>query len=100
MEFLKNQGIAGVSHHSLLFSKTAPVQDAPEDDQVSRYQVTTTQVYDGFFPRPIWFFRPRCHNLIFTSWIMDHVIFNMGELYFGIVFFLDDCISVKSLINC
>ncbi|XP_028770191.1 protein CHROMATIN REMODELING 24 isoform X2 [Neltuma alba] len=36
IEFLKSQGIAGVSHHSLLFSKTAPVQDAPEDDKVSR----------------------------------------------------------------
>ncbi|KAK4264709.1 hypothetical protein QN277_025847 [Acacia crassicarpa] len=35
IEFLKSQGIAGVSHHSLLFSKTAPVQDAPEDE-VSR----------------------------------------------------------------
>ena len=36
IEFLKCQGIAGVSHHSLLFSKTAPVQAAPEDDEVRR----------------------------------------------------------------
>ncbi|MED6135125.1 Protein CHROMATIN REMODELING 24 [Stylosanthes scabra] len=36
IEFLKNQGIAGVSHHSLLFSKTGPVQAPPEDDDVTR----------------------------------------------------------------
>lgn len=29
LEFLKSQGIAGISHHSLLFSKTEPVQEAP-----------------------------------------------------------------------
>lgn len=32
IEFLKSQGIGGVSHHSLLFSKTAPVHDAPGDE--------------------------------------------------------------------
>ncbi|XP_045823433.1 protein CHROMATIN REMODELING 24 isoform X2 [Trifolium pratense] len=32
IEFLKSQGIAGVSHHSLLFSKTEPVQEAPEHE--------------------------------------------------------------------
>ncbi|XP_020204697.1 protein CHROMATIN REMODELING 24 isoform X2 [Cajanus cajan] len=31
IEFLKSKGIAGVSHHSLLFSKTAPVRADPED---------------------------------------------------------------------
>ncbi|XP_061346860.1 protein CHROMATIN REMODELING 24 [Gastrolobium bilobum] len=36
IEFLKSQGIAGVSHHSLLFSKTAPVQAAPEDDEITK----------------------------------------------------------------
>lgn len=30
-EFLKRQGIAGISYHSLLFSKAKPVQDFPED---------------------------------------------------------------------
>jgi hypothetical protein len=35
IEFLKSQGIAGISHHSLLFSKTEPVQEAPEHE-VSR----------------------------------------------------------------
>ncbi|XP_058731078.1 protein CHROMATIN REMODELING 24-like isoform X2 [Vicia villosa] len=32
IEFLKRQGIAGISHHSLLFSKSEPVQDAPENE--------------------------------------------------------------------
>ncbi|XP_057419556.1 protein CHROMATIN REMODELING 24 isoform X2 [Lotus japonicus] len=36
IEFLKSLGIAGVSHHSLLFSKTEPVQAAPEEDEVTR----------------------------------------------------------------
>ncbi|KAK7399357.1 hypothetical protein VNO78_10539 [Psophocarpus tetragonolobus] len=36
IEFLKSRGIAGVSHHSLLFSKTAPVRADPEDDEVTR----------------------------------------------------------------
>ncbi|RDY00771.1 Protein CHROMATIN REMODELING 24, partial [Mucuna pruriens] len=36
IKFLKSQGIAGVSHHSLLFSKTAPVQADAEDDEVTR----------------------------------------------------------------
>ncbi|XP_004503910.1 protein CHROMATIN REMODELING 24 [Cicer arietinum] len=34
IEFLKSQGIAGISHHSLLFSKTEPVQDGPEDEVI------------------------------------------------------------------
>ncbi|XP_027342704.1 protein CHROMATIN REMODELING 24 [Abrus precatorius] len=41
IEFLKSLGIAGVSHHSLLFSKTAPVQADPEDDEVTRNHRTT-----------------------------------------------------------
>ncbi|WJX47788.1 Protein CHROMATIN REMODELING 24 [Trifolium repens] len=32
IELLKSQGIAGISHHSLLFSKTEPVQEAPEHE--------------------------------------------------------------------
>ncbi|KAJ1387805.1 SNF2-related, N-terminal domain [Sesbania bispinosa] len=40
IEFLKRQGIAGVSHHSLLFSKTDTVQAAPEDDEVTRNHKT------------------------------------------------------------
>ncbi|KAK2384897.1 Protein CHROMATIN REMODELING 24 [Trifolium repens] len=39
IEFLKSQGIAGISHHSLLFSKTEPVQEAPEHE-VSRIHNT------------------------------------------------------------
>jgi len=31
IEFLKRQGMAGISYHSLLFSKAKPVQDCPED---------------------------------------------------------------------
>ncbi|KAG6717084.1 hypothetical protein I3842_04G080000 [Carya illinoinensis] len=34
--FLETQGIAGVSHHSLLYSKTAPVQVIQEDEEVIR----------------------------------------------------------------
>ncbi|KAK7831062.1 protein chromatin remodeling 24, partial [Quercus suber] len=36
IEFLQTQGIAGVSHHSLLFSKTAPVQVVQEEDEEIR----------------------------------------------------------------
>ncbi|KAF7840134.1 protein CHROMATIN REMODELING 24 [Senna tora] len=40
IEFLNRLGIAGVSHHSLLFTKTEPAQDPPEDDEVTRHQGT------------------------------------------------------------
>ncbi|WCJ41023.1 chromatin remodeling 24 [Euphorbia peplus] len=37
VKFLESLGIAGVSHHSLLFSKTAPVQDVNiEDEDIRR----------------------------------------------------------------
>ncbi|XP_058089830.1 SNF2 domain-containing protein ENL1 isoform X2 [Magnolia sinica] len=36
IKFLESQGIAGVSHHSLLFSKTKPVQLVQEDERVAR----------------------------------------------------------------
>ncbi|KAE7997558.1 hypothetical protein FH972_002182 [Carpinus fangiana] len=36
IEFLETQGIAGVSHHSLLYSKTAPVQVVNEEEEVIR----------------------------------------------------------------
>ncbi|KAK7318422.1 hypothetical protein RJT34_03122 [Clitoria ternatea] len=36
IEFLKSLGIAGVSHHSLLFSKTQPVPADPVEDEVTR----------------------------------------------------------------
>lgn len=36
IEFLESLGIAGVSHHSLLFSKTAPVP-VPSEEEVSRF---------------------------------------------------------------
>ncbi|MCL7027656.1 hypothetical protein MKW94_024372 [Papaver nudicaule] len=38
IKFLESQGIAGVSHHSLLFSKTAPI---PEDVEVPRRNETS-----------------------------------------------------------
>lgn len=31
-KFLESLGIAGISHHSLLFSKTAPVQVVQEEE--------------------------------------------------------------------
>ncbi|KOM30563.1 hypothetical protein LR48_Vigan01g011700 [Vigna angularis] len=41
IEFLKSKGIAGVSHHSLLFSKAEPqVRDELEDDEVPRNHAT------------------------------------------------------------
>ncbi|XP_047165048.1 protein CHROMATIN REMODELING 24 isoform X1 [Vigna umbellata] len=41
IEFLKSKGIAGVSHHSLLFSKAGPqVRDELEDDEVPRNHAT------------------------------------------------------------
>jgi hypothetical protein len=36
IKFLETQGIAGVSHHSLLFSKTATVQVAQEEEDEIR----------------------------------------------------------------
>ncbi|XP_024028985.1 protein CHROMATIN REMODELING 24 [Morus notabilis] len=36
IEFLESQGIAGVSHHSLLFSKEAPAQDVQGEEEVRR----------------------------------------------------------------
>lgn len=36
IEFLASQGIAGVSHHSLLFSKEAPAQDVQGEEEVRR----------------------------------------------------------------
>ncbi|KAJ4715246.1 Chromatin remodeling 24 [Melia azedarach] len=41
IEFLKTLGIAGVSNHSLLFSKTAPVQLAQEEEEEIRTKRTT-----------------------------------------------------------
>ncbi|CAK9167906.1 unnamed protein product [Ilex paraguariensis] len=41
IDFLETLGIAGVSHHSLLFSKTAPVPVAQEDEEVIRVKGTT-----------------------------------------------------------
>ncbi|XP_068663518.1 protein CHROMATIN REMODELING 24 [Aristolochia californica] len=36
IKFLESQGIAGVSHHSLLFSKTAPVTEVEEEENTWR----------------------------------------------------------------
>ncbi|KAJ6740931.1 SNF2/RAD54 FAMILY MEMBER [Salix purpurea] len=41
IKFLETQGIAGVSHHSLLFSKTATVQLAQEEEDEIRKKVHT-----------------------------------------------------------
>ncbi|KAI5587719.1 hypothetical protein BDE02_05G053400 [Populus trichocarpa] len=41
IKFLETQGIAGVSHHSLLFSKTATVQVAQEEEDEIRKKVST-----------------------------------------------------------
>ncbi|XP_047330886.1 protein CHROMATIN REMODELING 24 [Impatiens glandulifera] len=43
IKFLESQGIAGVSYHSLLFSKTAPTPPAAaDDDEVTRIRGSTT----------------------------------------------------------
>ncbi|KAJ8769138.1 hypothetical protein K2173_000913 [Erythroxylum novogranatense] len=36
IKFLESLGVAGVSHHSLLFSKTAPAQVVPQDEEEKR----------------------------------------------------------------
>ncbi|KAJ6917112.1 protein CHROMATIN REMODELING 24-like [Populus alba x Populus x berolinensis] len=41
IKFLESQGIAGVSHHSLLFSKTETVQLAQEEEDEIRKKVST-----------------------------------------------------------
>uniref|UniRef100_A0A5B6Z8K9 DNA excision repair protein ERCC-6-like n=1 Tax=Davidia involucrata TaxID=16924 RepID=A0A5B6Z8K9_DAVIN len=41
IEFLETLGIAGVSHHSLLFSKTAPMPVVQEEEEVRRVKGTT-----------------------------------------------------------
>lgn len=40
IKFLESLGIAGVSHHSLLFSKTAPVAALQEEDDIARIKPT------------------------------------------------------------
>lgn len=42
IEFLETQGIAGVSHHSLLFSKTAPVPVVEEEQEAERIRGAST----------------------------------------------------------
>lgn len=41
MKFLETQGIAGVSHHSLLFSKTETVPVVQEEEEIIRVKPTT-----------------------------------------------------------
>ncbi|XP_052190509.1 protein CHROMATIN REMODELING 24 isoform X2 [Diospyros lotus] len=41
VKFLESRGIAGVSHHSLLFSKTAPVPSVQDDEELKRVKGTT-----------------------------------------------------------
>ncbi|KZV27507.1 protein CHROMATIN REMODELING 24 [Dorcoceras hygrometricum] len=41
VKFLETLNIAGVSQHSLLFSKTAPVQEVEEEEQVGRLKAST-----------------------------------------------------------
>ncbi|XP_059653836.1 protein CHROMATIN REMODELING 24 [Cornus florida] len=41
IEFLETLGIAGVSHHSLLFSKTATVPAVEEEEELKRVKATT-----------------------------------------------------------
>lgn len=50
IEFLEDQGIAGVSHHNLLYSKTETVEPPPpeEDNAVRRYE----------FTGPVWRYPP------------------------------------------
>lgn len=48
IEFLEGQGIAGVSHHNLLYSKTESVQSPPpEDNDASKWDPRRKQ-YTGF----------------------------------------------------
>ncbi|XP_062095785.1 protein CHROMATIN REMODELING 24 [Humulus lupulus] len=42
VKFLEGQGIAGVSHHSLLFSKAAPAQPVQEEEEVTRKAGSTS----------------------------------------------------------
>ncbi|KAM7523482.1 hypothetical protein LguiA_013384 [Lonicera macranthoides] len=48
IKFLENLGIAGVSNHSLLFSKTAPAPTVPEEELM---RVKQTTVVGGSFSR-------------------------------------------------
>lgn len=41
VKFLESLGIAGVSHHSLLFTKTSPVQVVQEEEEVTRSRGAT-----------------------------------------------------------
>ncbi|CAF2087814.1 unnamed protein product [Brassica rapa] len=44
VKFLETLGIAGVSHHSLLFSKTAPIQPIQQDEVEEIRRITTSFV--------------------------------------------------------
>lgn len=59
IEFLERQGIAGVSHHSLLFSKTANVPLGPENNEVQRsFPIFLSHQYDCL----------KCYILLFISY--------------------------------
>ncbi|KAF3509951.1 hypothetical protein F2Q69_00004939 [Brassica cretica] len=47
VKFLETLGIAGVSHHSLLFSKTAPIQPIQQDEVEEIRRRTTTSFVGG-----------------------------------------------------
>jgi hypothetical protein len=49
IEFLEQQGIAGVSHHSLLFSKTAVLPTLSEHDALDRLVLCTQHSQTMFF---------------------------------------------------
>ncbi|KAJ4897321.1 Protein CHROMATIN REMODELING 24 [Raphanus sativus] len=51
VKFLETLGIAGVSHHSLLFSKTAPIQPI-QQDEVEEIRRGTTSYFGGPSAKP------------------------------------------------
>ncbi|KAJ0228663.1 SNF2-related [Hirschfeldia incana] len=52
VKFLETLGIAGVSHHSLLFSKTAPIQPIQQDEVEEIRRRGTTSYFGGPSAKP------------------------------------------------
>ena len=80
IEFLQRLGIAGVSHHSLLFSKTAAVPTVHENDKIQRSVFTLLVIALAYFVL-IYNFMHICSMLEF-SW---HKTFNILIFFSDIV---------------
>lgn len=71
IKFLESLGIAGVSHHSLLFSKTAPVAAVQEEEEIARWLALNLVANLVSVMRCIWWDRNGLHGLCRRIYIFD-----------------------------